>query len=117
MEFTATRSSNNASYQNLSPTYTIPADGLYELRARAWCGFAGGTDYDLNIKCLLDSEVLFEEGSITAVPNFAANRNVNFHTTISFWANKGQVIKYQTSISEAKITGKSTCVSRVKRLL
>lgn len=115
--FTGNRASNNASYGDMTGTYTIPEDGLYELFTNAWSGFAGGTAFNLSVKCLLDSSTLFEIAGITAVPNYAGNYNINFHNTISFWATRGQVIKYQTMIAEAKFTGATNHSSRIKRLV
>ena len=115
--FTGNRASNNASYGDMTGTYTIPEDGLYELYTHAYSASAGGTNFSMSIKALINSGNLFERTGIVATPNYAGNHFANFDCTLSFWASKGDVIKLQSLVAEAKWTGRISHSSRVKRLV
>lgn len=114
--FSGNSASNSASYRDMTGTYTIPEDGLYELNTHVYSASAAGTSFSMSVKALLGSEVLFERTSIISTPNYAANNFASLDATLSFWAKKGDLIKLQSLVAEAKWTGRINHVSRVKRL-
>ena len=115
--FSGNRANNNETYGDMTGTYTIPADGLYEIYADTWSASAGATQFTMGIKLLKNSEKLLEKTGIVSVANYAANNFANFTATLSFYAKQEEVIKLQSKVDESKWTGRISHSSRIKRLV
>jgi len=111
---TGNRANNSGSFQDLSGTYTLPADGLYYITSSIGAGNAGATKYILGVKILCGASEVSPTFYADSTPNYAGNNLGHIAISTAFYATKGSVIKFQTKIDNW--TGSSDHATRIQRL-
>ena len=103
-------SSVGSSYKNLTPTYTIPSDGLYFINAHITSNNTSTTKHDLQTRLYVGSTMV-DERNVQSVPNYAGNNWGRSNLCAVAYATQNSIVK-----STAAITNATTSVNLVLRV-